>query len=75
MGCTGVCGAASKCELELDVGVYKMIDLGMEQPELNTINNEPIIKVTHRQPAVRGHVEHAQRRHAADDGLRRADVA
>ena len=23
-----------------------MIDLGMEQPELNTLNNEPVIKVT-----------------------------
>jgi hypothetical protein len=46
MGCTGVCGSASKCELELNVGVYKMVDLGMEQPELNTINNEPVIKVT-----------------------------
>lgn len=46
MGCTGVCGSASTCELELNVGVYKMVDLGMEQPELNTINGEPIIKVT-----------------------------
>jgi hypothetical protein len=46
MGCTGRCGSAGTCELDLDVGVYKMIDLGMEQPELNTINNEPIIKVT-----------------------------
>jgi hypothetical protein len=46
MGCTGVCGSASKCELELNVAVYKMVDLGMEQPELNTINNEPVIKVT-----------------------------
>ncbi len=46
MGCTGVCGSTSKCELELNVAVYKMVDLGMEQPELNTINNEPIIKVT-----------------------------
>src|SRR4051812_1744180 len=46
MGCTGRCGASGTCELDLDVGVYKMIDLGMEQPELNTINNEPVIKVT-----------------------------
>ena len=46
MNCTGVCGTSSKCELNLDVAVYKMIDLGMEQPELNTINNEPVIKVT-----------------------------
>jgi hypothetical protein len=46
MNCTGVCSTASKCDLELNVGVYKMVDLGMEQPELNTINNEPIIKVT-----------------------------
>jgi hypothetical protein len=46
MGCTGRCGASNTCELDLDVGVYKMVDLGMEQPELNTLNNEPIIKVT-----------------------------
>jgi hypothetical protein len=46
MGCTGRCGASNTCELDLDVGVYKMVDLGMEQPELNTLNNEPLIKVT-----------------------------
>ena len=46
MGCTGVCGSSSKCELELNVAVHQLVDLGMEQPELNTINNEPVIKVT-----------------------------
>jgi hypothetical protein len=46
MGCTGVCGSESMCELQLNIAVYKMVDLGMEQPELNTLDNEPIIKVT-----------------------------
>jgi hypothetical protein len=46
MGCTGVCGSTSKCELQLNVAVHQLVDLGMEQPELNTINNEPVIKVT-----------------------------
>src|SRR5258706_15251479 len=41
MNCTGVCGAANKCELILDVSVYKPIDLVTEQPELKTINDEP----------------------------------
>jgi hypothetical protein len=46
MNCTGRCGAASKCELGFDVGVYQMIDLVTEKPELKSINDEPVIKVT-----------------------------
>jgi hypothetical protein len=46
MNCSGWCGAQSTCELGLDVNVYRSIDLVTEQPELRTINDEPLIKVT-----------------------------
>lgn len=46
MNCTGVCGSTNRCELYLDVSVYKGIDLLAEQPELKTINDKPIIQVT-----------------------------
>lgn len=47
MNCTGECSTTtSKCVLHLDVGVYQMIDLVSEKPELKSINDEPIIKVT-----------------------------
>lgn len=44
--CTGRCGTSQTCELDLDVGLYQMIDLLREKPELQSINDEPIIKVT-----------------------------
>jgi hypothetical protein len=47
MNCSGSCGTTSqKCELELNVSAYKGIDLVMEKPELNQINDKPVIKVT-----------------------------
>jgi hypothetical protein len=46
MNCSARCGTASKCELGFDVGVYQMIDLVTEKPELKSINDEPVIKVT-----------------------------
>ena len=46
MNCSGSCGPASKCELELNISAYKPIDLVMEKPELNSINDKPVIKVT-----------------------------
>ena len=47
MNCTGQCSTTtSTCELALDVGVYKSIDLVTEKPELKTIEDKPIIKVT-----------------------------
>src|SRR5262245_60407863 len=45
MNCSGDCGAASKCELELNISAYKGIDLVSEKPELKQINDEPVIKV------------------------------
>lgn len=44
--CTGRCGSAQTCELDLDVGLYQMIDLLREKPELQSINDEPVIQVT-----------------------------
>lgn len=46
MDCTGRCGTQNTCELDLDVGLYQMIDLLNEKPELQAINDEPVIKVT-----------------------------
>lgn len=46
MNCSGTCGAASKCELALNISAYKSIDLVTEKPELNTINDKPVVKVT-----------------------------
>jgi hypothetical protein len=46
MNCTGSCGDTSqKCELELNISAYQGIDLVMEKPELNQINDKPVIKV------------------------------
>jgi hypothetical protein len=46
MNCSGTCNASQRCELQLDVALYKTIDLVMEKPELKTINDQPVIKVT-----------------------------
>jgi hypothetical protein len=46
MSCSGTCGASDRCELQLDVGLYKPINLVEEKPELKSINDQPIIKVT-----------------------------
>ena len=46
MNCSGKCGGSGKCSLFLNVSVYKSIDLVMEKPELKSINDQPVIKVT-----------------------------
>jgi len=47
MNCSGTCDTTSqKCDLGLDVAVHQLIDLLTEKPELQTINNAPIIHVT-----------------------------
>src|SRR4051794_20936736 len=48
MGCSGVCSPAPPrtCELSLDVSLSQKVDLVMEKPELKSINDEPVIKVT-----------------------------
>jgi hypothetical protein len=46
-GCSGSCNASSHtCDLSLDVSVYQPVNLIMEKPELKSINDEPVIKVT-----------------------------
>jgi hypothetical protein len=44
--CSATCNASQKCELQLDVSLYKTIDLVTEKPELKSINDQPVIKVT-----------------------------
>lgn len=47
MNCSGTCNATSQtCDLALDVSLYQMVDLLTEQPELKSINDEPVVKVT-----------------------------
>lgn len=47
MNCSGTCSATTqKCELSLDVGLHQAINLVQEKPELKSINDQPVIKVT-----------------------------
>jgi hypothetical protein len=46
MGCSGSCSSTHTCDLSLDVSLSQPVDLVMEKPELKTINDEPVIKVT-----------------------------
>src|SRR3712207_6061093 len=46
MNCSGTCNASQRCELQLDVSLYKAINLVEEKPELKSINDQPVIKVT-----------------------------
>lgn len=46
-GCTGTCDpATSSCALSLDVSRPLKVDLLTEQPDLKTINDQPVIKVS-----------------------------
>ncbi|HWO21255.1 MAG TPA: hypothetical protein VNO30_20945 [Kofleriaceae bacterium] len=45
MNCSGTC-TANRCELQLDVGLYREVNLVQEKPELKSINDQPVIKVT-----------------------------
>jgi len=45
-GCSGSCNATKNtCDLSLDVSLSQPVNLVMEQPELKTINDQPVIKV------------------------------
>ena len=47
MNCSGACNAGTQtCDLSLDVSLYQSVDLLTEKPELQSINDEPVIKVT-----------------------------
>ena len=46
-GCSGMCDTTTHtCDLALDVGLFQAVDLVKEKPELQTINDQPVIKVT-----------------------------
>lgn len=46
-GCSGSCDAGTdSCELSLDISLSQPVDLVMEKPELKSINDQPVIKVT-----------------------------
>lgn len=47
MNCDGTCNASSQtCDLALGISLYQGVDLLAEKPELQQINDEPVIKVT-----------------------------
>jgi hypothetical protein len=47
MNCDGECNASTQtCDLSLGISLYQMVDLINEKPELQSINDEPVIKVT-----------------------------
>jgi hypothetical protein len=46
MDCSGTCNAANRCTMSLDVGLHQSVDLVMEKPELQSINDRPVIEVT-----------------------------
>ncbi len=46
MDCSGTCNANQRCELQLDVGLHREVNLVDEKPELKSINDQPVIKVT-----------------------------
>ena len=46
MDCSGTCNAAKTCDLSLDISRAQKVDLVTEKPELKSINDEPVIKVT-----------------------------
>jgi hypothetical protein len=46
-GCSGECDPTTKtCDLHLEFSAYQPVNLVMEKPELQSINNEPVIKVS-----------------------------
>lgn len=45
MDCSGTCNAQSRCTINLDVGLHTSIDLVMEKPELQQINDKAVIEV------------------------------
>jgi hypothetical protein len=46
MNCSGTCNATTQtCDLSLGISLYQNVDLLTEKPELQSINDEPVIKV------------------------------
>ena len=45
MDCSGTCNPSARCTINLDVGLHTQINLLMEKPELQQINDKAIIEV------------------------------
>jgi hypothetical protein len=45
MDCSGTCNASSRCTINLDVGLHTSVNLLMEKPELQQINDKSVIEV------------------------------
>jgi hypothetical protein len=45
-GCSGTCNASQTCDLSLDISRAQPVNLLVEKPELQSINDQPVIKVT-----------------------------
>jgi hypothetical protein len=46
MDCSGTCNMQSRCSINLDVGLHTSVNLLMEKPELQQINDKSVIEVT-----------------------------
>lgn len=46
MDCSGTCNAQMRCSINLDVGLHTSVNLLMEKPELQSINDKAVIEVT-----------------------------
>jgi hypothetical protein len=46
MDCSGTCNAMSRCEIKMAVGLHTKVDLVAEKPELQQIQDKPVIEVT-----------------------------
>ena len=46
MDCSGTCNMQSRCSINLDVGLHTSVNLLMEKPELQSINDKAVIDVT-----------------------------
>ena len=46
MDCSGTCNAQMRCTINLDVGLHTSVNLLMEKPELQQINDKAVIDVT-----------------------------
>lgn len=46
MDCSGTCNMQSRCTINLDVGLHTSVNLLMEKPELQSINDKAVIEVT-----------------------------
>jgi hypothetical protein len=45
MDCSGTCNASMRCTINLDVGLHSSVNLLMEKPELQQINDKSVIEV------------------------------